>query len=118
VSAIDDFLKRVEPERRRELERLRTLAKEIVPDAQETISYGMPTLKYAGKPFLGFNARKHHVGIYPFSGHVIETLKNELKAYSCSKGAIQVPFDKPIPKTTLKKLINRRIKDIRAAALP
>lgn len=114
MSAIDDFLKSVEPERRRELQRLRTLAKELVPDAGETISYRMPTLTYAGKPFLGFDARKNHIGIYPFSGHVIETLKDELKAYACSKGAIRVPFDKPISKTTLRKLINRRLQDIRS----
>jgi uncharacterized protein YdhG (YjbR/CyaY superfamily) len=74
----------------------------------------MPTLKYKGKPFLGFDAHKSHIGIYPFSGHIIETLKDELRDYRSTKGAIQVPLDDSIPKTTLRKVINARLKAIRA----
>ncbi len=118
MSLIDDYLKTVEPVKRKELERIRALAKAAVPSAEEALSYGMPTLKYAGKPFLGFNAHKDHIGIYPFSGHVIETLKDELKAYSSSKGAIRVPLDKPISKTTLRKIISSRLRAIRAETKP
>ena len=46
MSLIDDYLKKVEPSKRKQLERIRVLAKEIVPSAKETISYNMPTLKY------------------------------------------------------------------------
>jgi uncharacterized protein YdhG (YjbR/CyaY superfamily) len=112
VSVIDDYLKNVEPAKRRELERIRALAKAAVPDAEEAISYGMPTLKHAGKPFLGFDAHKNHIGIYPYSGRVIETLKADLQGYETTKGAIRIPFDKPIPESTLRKIIDRRLKAI------
>jgi uncharacterized protein YdhG (YjbR/CyaY superfamily) len=104
LSLIDDYLKTVEPVKRKELERIRALAKAAVPSAEE--------------PFLGFNAHKDHIGIYPYSGHVIETLKDELKAYSSSKGAIRVPLDRPISKTTLRKIIDRRLRAIRAETEP
>ena len=67
MTHIDDYLTKVEPSKRQELERIRALAKKIVPGSEEAIVYGMPTLKYQGKPFLGFNAHKQHIGIYPYS---------------------------------------------------
>lgn len=114
MSVIDDYLKKVELSKRKELQRIRTLAREIVPKAEETISYGMPTLKYEGKPFLGFDAHKTHIGIYPYSGKVIPELKDELREYSSSKGAMRVPLDRPITKTLLKKIIDCRLRAIKA----
>lgn len=114
MSVIDDYLKTVEASKRRELKRIRALAKEVVPNADEAIVYGMPTLKYDGKPFLGYNAHKNHIGIYPYSAAVIDALKDELEKYGLSRGAIRVPLDDPISKSTLRKVINCRLKAIRA----
>ena len=114
MTVIDDYLKTVEPAKRRELKRIRALAKETVPNAEEAIVYGMPTLKFDGKPLLGFNAHKNHIGIYPYSGLVIDTLKDDLQKYGLSRGAIRVPLDQPIPKTMLRKVITTRLKMIRA----
>jgi uncharacterized protein YdhG (YjbR/CyaY superfamily) len=112
MGLIDDYLQRVEPSKRAQLQRIRTLAKEIVPDAEETISYNMPTLTLGGKPFLGFDAHAKHIGIYPFSGKVIPQLKDALTAYAVSKGAIRVPLDCPISKELLRLLISSRLKEI------
>lgn len=114
MSAIDDYLKKIEPSKRKELQRVRALAKEIVPKAEEAIVYGMPTLKFEGKPFLGFDAHKEHIGIYPYSGKVIPQLGDLLSAYNCTKGAIRVPLDNPISKGLLKKIIDCRVKATRA----
>jgi len=110
MTVIDDYLTTVEPAKRKELERIRVLAKQTVPDAEEAIAYGMPTLKYQGKPFLGFNAHTHHIGIYPYSGQVVERLKDQLHGYSFSKGAIRVPLDHPISEELLKQIIHLRLK--------
>ncbi len=112
MTVIDEYLTTVDPAKRKELERIRTLAKKIVPGAEETISYGMPTLKYQGKPFLGFDAHKNHIGIYPYSGQVIEELKDHLHEYGISKGAIRVPLDHPISEELLKQIIDHRLKQI------
>jgi uncharacterized protein YdhG (YjbR/CyaY superfamily) len=82
--------------------------------AEEAIVYSMPTLKFQGKPFLGFDAHKNHIGIYPYSERVIKTLKDELPGYGLSSGAIRVPLDKPISKRVLKQVIDCRLKAIKA----
>jgi uncharacterized protein YdhG (YjbR/CyaY superfamily) len=112
MTVIDDYLTQVEPLKRKELERIRALAKTTVPGAEEAIVYGMPTLTYQGKPFLGFNAHKNHIGIYPFSGQVIEDLKEHLHEYGFSKGSIRVPLDHPISEELLKQIIHHRLKQI------
>jgi uncharacterized protein YdhG (YjbR/CyaY superfamily) len=115
MTVIDDYLTTVEPSKRKELERIRALAKQTVPGAEEAIVYGMPTLKYQGKPFLGFDAHKQHIGIYPYSGQVIETLKDRLQDYGYSKGAIRVPLDHPMSEELLQQIIHLRLKQITPA---
>lgn len=114
VNAIDEFLAKVEPAKRKALERIRLLAKKAVPDADETISYGMPTLRYHGQPFLGFNAHAKHIGLYPYSGRVIEMLREELRAYQTTRSAIRIPLGTPIPEQTLRAVIECRLQAIRA----
>jgi len=116
MTVIDDYLEKVEESKRQELERIRALAKKHVPEAEEVISYAMPTLKYQGKPFLGFNAHQHHIGVYPYSGEVIEKLKDELGGYGFSSGAIRVPLDRPISEDLLGRVIDCRLEIIRAQA--
>jgi uncharacterized protein YdhG (YjbR/CyaY superfamily) len=114
MSLIDDYLESIEPSKREQLQRIRMLAKEIVPGAEETVSYNMPTLTYEGKAFLGFDAHANHIGIYPFSGRVIPQLKDELRKYDVSKGAIRIPLDRPISRRLLKLVIACRLETIRA----
>ena len=112
MTVIDDYLLNVETSKRQELERIRTFAKKVVPDAEEAITYNMPTLKYQGQSFLGFDAHKNHIGIYPYSAQVIETLKDLLHDYGVSKGAIRVPLDHPVSEELLKQLIDCQLKQI------
>jgi len=116
MTIIDGYLKKIEPTKRKQLERIRAIAKQVVPDAKEVISYGMPTLQHKGKSFLGFNAHANHIGIYPYGGEEIEIFKDELSKnkYEFSSGAIRVPYDKPIPESLLKEIIKHRIKRITA----
>lgn len=114
MSVIDDYLKNIEPEKRKNLERIRKIVKSVVDGAEDSINYGMPTLKYKGKAFLGFNVLKNHIGIYPYGGEEIEVFKKELvdEGFKFSKGGVQVPFDKTFPEDLLKKIILHRIKRI------
>jgi len=109
MTVIDNYLKKIEPAKRKHLERIRTIAKQIVPDAEEVISYGMPTLQHKGKSFLGFDTHANHVGIYPYGGEEIEVFKDKLSAFGLSRGTIKVPYDQPIPENLLKEIIEHRI---------
>lgn len=82
---------------------------EIVPKAEEVVSYGMPAFKVNGVIVAGLLANKNHVGFYPFSGSVLKNFKNELINFSQTKSALHVPIDKPLTKSLLSKLIKARI---------
>ncbi len=114
MTVIDDYLQKIEPTKRRELERIRRIAKRVVPDAAEVISYGMPTLQHKGQSFLGFNIHTNHIGIYPYGGEEITVFKDKLTKlhYGFSKGAIRVQFDSPFPEALLEEIITHRIKRI------
>ena len=82
---------------------------EIVPDAQEVVSYGMPAFKVDETIVAGLLANKKHVGYYPFSGSILHLFPDELAKYSTTKSAIHIPIDKPLAKGLIKKLIKARI---------
>jgi uncharacterized protein YdhG (YjbR/CyaY superfamily) len=82
---------------------------EIVPDAQEVVSYGMPAFKVDETIVAGLLANKKHVGYYPFSGSILKLFPEELAGFSKTISAIHVPVDKPLAKTLMKKLIKARL---------
>lgn len=82
---------------------------EIVPEAQEVVSYGMPAFKLGNIIVAGLLANKKHVGYYPFSGSVLPNFEQDLSGFSKTLSAIHVPIDKPLSKTLLKKLIKARL---------
>jgi len=82
---------------------------EIVPRADEVISYGMPAFKVEGNVVAGLLANKFHIGYYPFSGSILHLFKSELKGFKTTKSAIHVPIDEPLSKSLLRKLISARI---------
>jgi uncharacterized protein YdhG (YjbR/CyaY superfamily) len=92
------------------LESLRKTILEIIPEAEEVISYGFPGYRLDGKIICGFDAFKNHCSFFPHSSLVIPELEKELANYKTSKGAIQFAIDKPLPKSIVKKLIATRIR--------
>ncbi len=97
------------PEHRKMMLAIRKSILEIVPDAQEVVSYGMPAFKYKGNVVAGILNNSNYVGYYPFSGSVLSVLKKELRNYTQTKSALHVPLDKGISKSLIKKLIQVRI---------
>ena len=91
---------------------LRDRILEIVPDAVEVVSYGMPAFKVEDCIVAGLLANKNHVGYYPFSGSVLHLFSKELAKYTTTKSALHVPIDQPLSKALLAKLIKKRIAQI------
>ncbi|MBL7738787.1 MAG: DUF1801 domain-containing protein [Chitinophagaceae bacterium] len=90
------------------LKQIRTAIQKSAPDAEEAISYGIPTFKLNGN-LVHFAGYEHHIGFYPGAAG-IEAFKNELSVYKTSKGAVQFPLDKPLPLTLIKKIVQFRVK--------
>jgi uncharacterized protein YdhG (YjbR/CyaY superfamily) len=99
-----------EPERA-EFDRIRTIVKDIAPDAEETFSYMMPAFKYKGKPLLYIGAFKNHMSLFPTSGPIAE-LEDKLKDYTTAKGTLQFTIDNPIPEDVIKDILLVRITQI------
>lgn len=101
---VDEYLSQVPDIKRRELQRIRTLVKQSVPEAEECISYGMPAFKLHGHYLIGYAAFKDHMSLFPTSFPIAE-LKDELHDYKLSKGTIQFTNEKPLSDSLLFKII-------------
>jgi uncharacterized protein YdhG (YjbR/CyaY superfamily) len=105
---IDEWLVGVSDDKRAALQKLRKAIKAVVGDAEECISYGVPAFRLHGRFLVAFGAGGDHCSFYPGAAP-IRTYKDELKAYSTSKGTIRFPANKPLPATLVRKLVKTRI---------
>lgn len=112
MSIIDDYLKDVTPSQRKELERIRLIVKTAVPEAEETISYGIPTLTYNKKYLVYFAAFKDHMSIFPGATLTAE-LKDKLKGYIFGKGTIQFTEANPLPKEIIEQIVATRLEKLK-----
>lgn len=113
---IDEYLAGLDEPKRATLQKLRQTIHEIVPDAEECISYGMPAFRLKGKVIAGFAAFKNHLSYLPHSGSVLGELSDELAGYQMTPGSLHFPIDKPLPKALVKKMIALRLKQTRGRA--
>jgi uncharacterized protein YdhG (YjbR/CyaY superfamily) len=109
---VDNYLRSVEEPKRSTLEALRSSILEVVPDAEQVISYRVPAFRVRGKTIAGFAAFKDHLSYLPFSGSVLAQLGDELKGYTMTKSALHFPVDRPLPKTLVKKLVAVRLEEV------
>jgi uncharacterized protein YdhG (YjbR/CyaY superfamily) len=110
---VDEYLRGVEEPKRSTLQALRRTILEIVPDADQVISYRVPAFRVRGKTVAGFAAFKDHLSYLPFSGSVLAQLADELKGYTMTKSALHFPVDRPLRKAVVKKLIAVRLGEVR-----
>ena len=92
------------------LEKIRLTIRKAAPDAEETISYQIPTFTLKGKYLVYFAAYKKHIGLYP-APRGIEKFKKELSVYGGAKGSVRFPLDKPIPFDLISKIVKFRVKE-------
>ena len=110
---IDDYLANVEEPKRAALLELRQAILDILPQADEVISYGMPAFRLNGTVIAGFAAFKNHLAYLPHSGSVLAELQNELAGYASTEGSLHFPINKPLPKALVKKLVTTRLKQVK-----
>ena len=112
MSHIDIYLNALSPENKAALQHIRALIHKLVPDAEETFSYDMPSFTYQGKPLIYFAAFKDHLSVFP-TAFPIDALKDELTSYTVSKGTIKFTLDNPLSDELIEKLLEARISQIK-----
>jgi uncharacterized protein YdhG (YjbR/CyaY superfamily) len=92
------------------LEKIRMTIRKAAPDAEETISYQMPTFTLKGHYLVYFAAYKKHIGFYPAPiGHA--EFEADLLGYESGKGTVKFPYDKPIPFDLIRKIVQFRAQE-------
>jgi uncharacterized protein YdhG (YjbR/CyaY superfamily) len=109
---IDRYLATLDEPQRSTLEALRRSIMEVVPGAEQCLSYGMPAFKVQGKTVAGFAAFKNHLSYLPHSGSVLPTLPDDVGSYETSKGSLKFALDKPLPKRLVEKLVHARMREL------
>lgn len=115
-ATIDDYIAGFPPDVQAILQQVRHCVRRAAPDARETISYGIPTLKRNGI-LVHFAAFKHHIGFYPpVSGDA--RLVKAAAPYAGEKGNLRFPYDRPMPFALIERITRQRAKldEAKAAA--
>ena len=105
-TTIDEYIALFPPEFQKRMQELRDVIKKAAPDATEKISWQMPTF-YLNGNLVHFAAHKNHIGLYPGASGV-EAFLRETEEYKTSKGAVQLPMDKPLPKEIIRSVVKFR----------
>ncbi len=111
---IDEYIARFPAEVQAHLEAIRRTIREAAPEAQETISYQVPTFTLHGN-LVHFAAFKKHIGFYPTPSG-IEKFAKQLAKYESAKGSVQLPLDRPMPLALIGKIVKFRVRENLARA--
>ncbi|MDR2037786.1 MAG: DUF1801 domain-containing protein [Bacteroidales bacterium] len=108
---VDEYIAGERLEVQEILRQIRAVIKEIVPEAEESITYGMPAYKLNKKPLVYFASFRNHIGFYATpSGH--SEFSRELSRYKQGKGSVQFPLNEPVPLDLIKRMVKFRKDEI------
>lgn len=109
---MDEFLAGLDEPHRAALTRVRDLALEVAPDAEQGTGYGMPALVLGGRPLLAFAVARRHLALYPFSPAAVDVVRDRLATSQVSKGTVRFALDAPLPEAVIRDLVTHRAVEI------
>lgn len=106
---IDEYIASCAPEVQGILEKIRATIRKAAPEAEQKISYQIPTFALQGN-LIHFAAFNKHIGLYPpVKGD--EELQAEIAPYRGEKGNLKFPLDQPIPYALIRRIVKFRVKE-------
>ncbi len=109
-TSVEEYIKSFPKSTQVLLKQVRAVIKEIAPEAEELLTYGMPGYKLNKKPLVYFAGYEKHIGFYATpNGH--EKFAKELSKYKQGKGSVQFPIEEPMPLALIKKIVVFRVKE-------
>ena len=115
IQSIDDYVQTFPIETQKKLQSIRKLIRKLAPEAEEKISYQIPTF-YLNGNLVHFAAFKSHIGFYPTPSG-ISSFEKELSKYKQGKGSVQFPLDQPIPMDLIRRIVEFRLEKNRKKAM-
>lgn len=116
MGTVTDYLDGLDQPARDVLAHVVAVAREVAPDAEEGLGYGMPALTYRGAALLSAMRTARHLAVYPFSAGVVEAVAPELDGVARTKGSIAFQPDAPLPDDVVRRLVTLRVAEIDARA--
>lgn len=111
---IDEYIKALPKGLQPKVREIRALVKKLVPKGEETIRYGIPTIRVNDENLIHFAGMKGHLGFYPASSGVKEFEDTLIKmGLGFSKGCIRFSYDKPLPIPLITKIVKFRLKEVK-----
>ena len=109
---IDSYLGKLPADQRQLLEHVRSVIGRVLPGAVETISYGMPTFKLAGRGVISYAGWKAHASLYPLTDSFLAQHAEALVGYERTKGSVHFTVDHPLPDEVIERLVLARVADL------
>lgn len=94
------------------LERVYAIAREIAPEAEEGTSYGLAALLYRGKGLIASVRAKKYLSLYPYSGSVISSFREQLTDFETTSGSIHYSTDHQLPDAVVRGIVEARRAEI------
>jgi uncharacterized protein YdhG (YjbR/CyaY superfamily) len=110
AATVDDYIAGCPDDVQAILEKVRATIKKVAPEAQEGISYQIPTFKRNGTFLIYLAGFKKHVSLYPILSEC-QGLEEELAPYRSGRATAKFPLDKPIPFALIEKIIKFMVQE-------
>ncbi len=108
--SVTDYIAGLPSKAQKHLQQIRALIKNLVPEAEETISYGIPAFNLNGHYLIYFGGYRDFVSLYP-APLENPALKEEIAVYAGGKGTVRFPLEKALPQRLIKKIIQFRLQE-------
>jgi uncharacterized protein YdhG (YjbR/CyaY superfamily) len=112
--SVATYFKKLPPEQREPLQKLRDTIAAAAPEAEEGITYSMPGFLLGGKGFVAYAAFKDHYSFFPMGTSAIEDYKEQLGEHLTGKGTISFRYGERLPAALVKKIVRTRLAEARA----
>ena len=116
ITTVEAYLETLPEEKRICLEEFRARLMELVPEATEVITYGMPGLRLYNRGLVAYAAAKQHCSLHLMSKLAMATHRKALTEFSTTIASIHFTRQQPIPQELLERLIRTRVEENRALA--
>jgi uncharacterized protein YdhG (YjbR/CyaY superfamily) len=112
LKSVDQYIASHPEPVQRVLRRVRSTIRKAVPEAEELISYEIPTYQLRGRAVLYFAGWSQHYSLYPSTDRLVAAFKDQLTPYEVSKGTIRFPLSEPVPVKLIEGIAKFRAKEV------
>lgn len=110
-TTIDEYINTASKEAHKNLREIYAILRKVAPKASESLKWGSPVFEEK-RILFAFAAFKSHLNFMPTPSAMMP-FKKELAKYTTGKGSIQFPYGEPLPKTLIRKIALRRVKELK-----